>query len=283
VREQVPIARPDGPRVWEIAAISAGDAATPAVVMEIRDVTEEALSLRVKTDFVANASHELRTPIASMRMALETLTGLGDDDGAMRDRLMSMLTSNVARMEEMVRDLMDLSRLESPEAGLRIETVKVSEVADDLRLDFQAACAQRGLRLAFDLDPALEALRTDRMLLGLVLGNLIDNATKFAFEGSEVRVVGRPIGGAEGAARGVRFEVIDQGVGIPLEQQARIFERYYQVDEARDGARIRRGTGLGLAIVKHAVRRLGGSVRVQSIWHQGTTMTVELPGALPAT
>jgi PAS domain S-box-containing protein len=289
VREQVPVARADGPRVWEIAAApvdgtgQAPGGAFPAVI-EIRDVTEQARSLQVKTDFVANASHELRTPIASMRIALETLGNLGEEDRAMRDRLLGMLSGSVGRMEEMVRDLMDLSRLESPEAAVRIEPAPASEVAAGLTADFAVACRQRDLKLAFDLDPALERMVTDRKLLGLILGNLIDNATKFAFEGTEIRIVGRPLGvPGNGSVRGVRLEVIDRGVGIPLNQQARIFERYYQVDAARDGGRLRRGTGLGLAIVKHAVRRLGGTIRVQSVWQQGTTMTVELPGALPAT
>jgi signal transduction histidine kinase len=84
----------------------------------------------------------------------------------------------------------------------------------------------------------------------------------------------------DGGLAGVRLEVIDRGVGIPLDQQQRVFERYYQVDAARTPGQPRRGTGLGLAIVKHAVRRLGGTVRVQSLWQQGTTMIVELPGCV---
>jgi two-component system, OmpR family, phosphate regulon sensor histidine kinase PhoR len=193
---------------------------------------------------------------------------------------MSMLSGNVARLEEMVRDLLDLSRLESPEAALRIEPAPGSELARGLSEDFSNACRQRSLTLVFDLDPALERVRTDRKLLGLILSNLIDNATKFAFEGTEIRVVGRPLAPQNGGLAGVRLEVIDRGVGIPLNQQSRVFERYYQVDQARDGGRIRRGTGLGLAIVKHAVRRLGGTIRVNSVWQQGTTMVVELPGCL---
>lgn len=281
VRERVRVRRPDGPRVWDVSAVPAGrgaggQAAVHPVVMEVRDVTEEARSLQVKTDFVANASHELRTPLASMRLALETLSGLGDDDGPMRERLMAMLSGNVARMEEMVRDLLDLSRLESPEATVRTEPAPGSELARMLAADFAAVCQQRNLTLTFDFDPALEGMRTDRKLLGLILGNLIDNATKFAFEGTEIRVVGRPLADHEG----VRLEVIDRGIGIPLDQQARVFERYYQVDQARGSGQVRRGTGLGLAIVKHAVRRLGGTIKVQSVYHQGTTMTVELPGVL---
>jgi signal transduction histidine kinase len=146
---------------------------------------------------------------------------------------------------------------------------------------------------------------TDRKLLTLMLRNLIENATKFAFEGSEVRVAGTlieahlpPAAGAIAASggessigpvsRGVaRFEVIDKGIGIPIGQQDRVFERFYQVDPARAGGGSpgKRGTGLGLAIVKHAAKALGGRVGLKSVWGQGTTAWAEVPvqfGSAPA-
>jgi signal transduction histidine kinase len=109
-----------------------------------------------------------------------------------------------------------------------------------------------------------------------VVRNLIDNATKFAYERTAVVVSVERLGPA-----GIRIRVSDQGVGIPLGQQQRIFERFYQVDPSRAGFAVRRGTGLGLAIVKHAVKLLGGNIGVESVWKQGTTMTVELQNCLP--
>ena len=124
-------------------------------------------------------------------------------------------------------------------------------------------------------------MRTDRNLITIVLRNLIENAIKFSDEHEEVLVRGlcEP-GESEHVPDICVFEVIDHGEGIPLPMQQRIFERFYQVDQSRDGSKIARGTGLGLAIVKHAVRTLGGSIKVKSVWQRGTTMRVELPGAL---
>jgi two-component system phosphate regulon sensor histidine kinase PhoR len=273
--------RPEGMRVFEVfVAPLARAAAAPGSIMTLRDVTELARSVQVRTDFVVNASHELRTPIAALRLAADALEDGGSDDPAMQKRILGMISGHVARLEELTKDLLDLSRLESPELSIASEPVAASALADELTVLFAGACRQRGLTLAFDLEPALEAMQSDRRLLLLILKNLIENSTKFADEGSTIRIVGRAIpNGAWGSAR---FEVIDKGLGIPLNQQDRIFERFYQIDEARSGqAGARRGTGLGLAIVKHAVRTLGGQVRVQSVWKQGTTMIVDLPGCLP--
>ncbi|MEX2218164.1 MAG: ATP-binding protein [Phycisphaerales bacterium] len=272
--DQVTFRRASGPRTWEVRGIPLrAEGAEPAMVLlAFRDVTEGARALQVRADFVANASHELRTPITAIRMALETLDMAGPDE-ATRARVMAMVGTQVARLEELVRDLLDLSRLES-EAEVRHEPVALEEVAGALRARFARAIAERRLTLEFAIAPAAATVRSDRRLLELILGNLVENSAKFAFEGTAVRVTA---GGAGAGA--LVLEVIDRGIGIPLDQQERVFERFYQVDTARSGAR--RGSGLGLAIAKHAARRLGGSIRVQSVWQQGTTMTVELPGAAP--
>ncbi len=303
-QERVRIARADGVAVFEASAVpvpapadargGAPQAVFP-VVITLRDVTELSRAVQVKSDFVANASHELRTPIAALRIAVETLQSEAPEDSAMRDRLLSVIESNTTRLEEMVRDLLDLSRLESPDVPVRVGPVPASELREALSPLFEPVCRERSLSLVFDFAPELEGMRTDRDLLSLILKNLIENATKFAYEHTDVRVVGRAAGGASpdggrgggggcggSNGRAVRFDVIDQGIGIPLSQQQRIFERYYQVDPSRTGMSPGRGSGLGLAIVKHAVRNLGGAVRVHSVWKQGTTMTVELPGVLPA-
>lgn len=258
-----------GPRLWDATATPIGDG---MVVLELRDVTALATATSLKTDFVANASHELRTPLASIKAAIETLQDAGPDDAAMSARLLRMIAENAQRLEELTRDLLDLSRLESPDAAVEMRPVRASDLAADLASTFEGVCAERQLTLAFELSPEVERLRTDPRLLGLILRNLIENSTKFAYEGTTVRVAAEPTG-----AEGVRWRVIDEGIGIPLGQQQRVFERFYQVDMSRAGGQERRGTGLGLAIVKHAVRALRGTIRVDSVWKQGTTMTVDLP------
>lgn len=253
-----------------------------AVVLTLRDITELATAVQLKTDFVANASHELRTPLSSIRAAVETMADGAWDDHAMRGRLAQLIAQNVERLEEMVRDLLDLSRLESPEAPVQSVPVDLREVFAHLRETFGTEAAERSLTLAFEPAPGTTALRTDPRLLHLILKNLLENAIKFAYAGTTVRVHAERAGEIDDPTRrvGLRLRVIDRGIGIPLANQQRIFERFYQVDPARSGGAPRRGTGLGLAIVKHAVKVLGGTITVDSIWKEGTTMTVELPGVI---
>lgn len=257
------------------------------VVLTLLDVTELATAVQLKSDFAANASHELRTPIAAIKGAVDTM-GPAADDPAMTARLRQIIAQHVVRLQDLVDDLLDLSRLESAEGRPDTEPLALPDLAASLTEFFDQRHAERGTRLEFDLDPALDRMRTDPRLLELILRNLIDNALKFARDGTAVRIVARatevePAPDAPGAAdepaglTGARFRVIDQGIGIPLAHQQRIFERFYQVDPSRDGHLRRRGTGLGLAIVKHALRRLGGRISVESVWQQGTTMTFEIP------
>ena len=287
-RRQIRLTLDGATRFYEVAAIPirSGIASEPAprrsgVVLTIKDVHELARTLQLRTDFAANASHELRTPIASLRAAIDTAKGPAQGDPDMRARLLVVLDNNIARLEEIVSDLLDLSHLESEGGPVRTDRFDALEMADALDTMFASACRKRDLTIVFEIDPGLRAMRTDRKLLLLVLRNLIDNATKFAFEHTTIRVTGVPIGSPDPAGGeallGVRFTVSDRGVGIPLKHQHRVFERFFQVDESRARVGTRRGSGLGLAIVRHAMLRLGGEITVESVWQEGTTMTTEIP------
>ncbi len=259
-------------------------------VVTLRDVTELIKAADLKADFAANASHELRTPIASIRAAAETLQGPARSDPAMLERLTGMIGANAARLEALVNDLLDLSRLESGDTPPALAEVDLHAVIDQQREQFEPICRRKSLRIEADLDPAARTVRTDPVLLELILRNLIENALKFTRPDTAVTVTARPASvpadpvnpPPPGADRpdGLCLAVRDRGPGIPLGQQQRIFERFYQVDRARAGGSAQRGTGLGLAIVKHAARRLGGSVRVDSVYEQGATMIVELPNCV---
>jgi two-component system phosphate regulon sensor histidine kinase PhoR len=290
-RGRVRVVTPLGLRTFQVTATpvpAAWGAGVFGAVLTLRDVTELDQAVQVKTDFVANASHELRTPVAAIRSAAETLEAAAGDP-AMSARLRGMIVSHAERLEEMLRDLLDLSRLESPDMPLAIETIDLNALERNLRNLSEQACTERNLTLSFEIDEELIGLRTDRKVLTLILRNLVENATKFAHEGTLVRVRGEVVEEepSESEARRVvvRFEVVDKGVGIPLAQQERVFERYYQVDQARTGtgstaggaAGWKRGTGLGLAIVKHAAKALGGRTGLVSVWGQGTTVFAELP------
>ncbi|HSG66431.1 MAG TPA: ATP-binding protein, partial [Gammaproteobacteria bacterium] len=246
-------------------------AALGGAVMTFRDITELSRAVTLKADFAANASHELRTPIASIKGAAETLMGPAKDDERMAGRLIEMIASNAGRLELLARDLLDLSKLEADDLPVAVRDVDLNELMGSVFGELSAGAERRNLRLATEFAEGLGVIRSDPALLKLMLRNLVSNAIKFAHEGTVVRVVARvdtvPIDRTIGAPesldethRGLVLEVIDKGVGIPIEHQQRVFERFYQVDEARSGTAAKRGTGLGLAIVKHAARRLGGAV-----------------------
>ena len=209
-------------------------------------------------------------PIAAIKGAAETLS-IAQGDEAMRNKLVGMIENHVLRLEEMISDLLDLSKLESEAMRLELKPVSLGTLVEEMAELLDDLCAKRKVSLAFEIDSACETIRTDRRLLVLIAKNLIENAAKFTAEGTAVRVEARP-GERPGSCV---IRVSDHGPGIPLAQQQRIFERFYQVDPARSGAQ--RGTGLGLAIVKHAARLLDGTVEVESVWQQGTTMIVTLP------
>lgn len=264
----VRLPNPDGVKVCDVSIVPLTDEAPAGVVVTLRDITALDGALQLKTDFVANASHELRTPIAAIKGAAETLSIAGNDE-QMRNRFIGMIEAHVVRLEDMVSDLLDLSKLESESMAIETKPVNMTELAGELSQLLYDLCTKRDVEIEFDIHEDATTITSDRRLLVLILKNLIENATKFTSEGSPVSVSIRPIGDAW------EFRVTDRGQGIPLQQQQRIFERFYQVDPARSGAQ--RGTGLGLAIVKHAVRLLQGDVDVESVWNQGTTMVVNLP------
>ena len=252
-------------------------------VITFRDITELSRAMTLKTDFVANASHELRTPIASIKVAVETLSGPAKDDPQMSSRLIEMITNNADRLEL-------LSKAESEDQSVQIELVNVHELVSQLLDGFSSPASRKDLELIAEIEPGIEEIATDSSLIALILRNLIQNAIKFAHEGTAVRVVIRasqvfperesPIPAKLGYPMGIELSVVDRGVGIPIAHQQRIFERFYQVDAARAGSGARRGTGLGLAIVKHAAKSLGGTIRIESAPQIGTTMCVRLPRCL---
>ena len=271
-----------GPRILEVETEPVRRAeGGPVLVMSLRDITEQATALQLKTDFVANASHELRTPLTSIKAAAETLHEIGDESPEVRRRLVSLIASNAERLEELARDLLDLSSLETPGAESALEPVDLFDLAEDLQELFEPVGAPRRVTLRLELDERLHNLITDPRLLRLVLRNLLDNALKFAYEDTSVVIRGTVNTNPDkpGKPLDARLEVIDRGIGIPIALQQRIFERFFQADTARSGAKSR-GTGLGLAIVKHALRALGGTIQVTSVWQQGTTMTVLLPASV---
>jgi len=261
-------------------------------VLTFRDITELSRAMTLKADFAANASHELRTPIASIKGAAETLMGPARDDPRMLSRLIEMISSNASRLELLAQDLLDLSKLEAEDLPVDVRDVDLDSLVDSVFAEFAPSAQRREVRLRHENPSGISTIRTDPSLLKLMLRNLVSNAIKFAHEGTSVRVVASiervpidrtstPPDSLDPEHAGLVVSVRDKGVGIPLEHQKRVFERFYQVDEARSGTAAKRGTGLGLAIVKHAARRLGGNVTLESVYQSGTTISIGLPRCVP--
>ncbi len=236
-------------------------------VVTFLDMTEIRRLETVRKDFVANASHELKTPLTALRGFAETL--LEDDvPPPMRSSFLQSIRDNTLRLQRLVDDLLDLSRLESGGWRARKEEVDLGPLVEDIVLDFAALAEERGV--AVELEGGAMVL-ADPQGLEQVLKNLVDNAIRYTPAGGRVRVEVR-----EGDPR-VRVAVRDTGVGIPSAALPRIFERFYRVDPAR--SRAEGGTGLGLAIVRHLVHAMGGEVWAESELGQGTTVFFTLAPA----
>jgi two-component system phosphate regulon sensor histidine kinase PhoR len=249
--------------------------ATGGSLLLLRDVTTMAMAVQMKTDFVANASHELRTPIAAIKIAMETLRDVYGDDPDQAERCVNIIEGHIRRLEELLRDLLDLSRLESPDAAPKLADVKPWDLFAIVRSTLGPTAREKGVDLRFnERTGGADTFRSDERLLNLVLKNLVENSVKFTPAGGSISVTltwtefhNRPA---------VVLKVTDTGCGIPPEHLDRVFERFYQVDSARSGT-AGRGTGLGLAIVKHAVAALDGVVNLESTVGVGTTVTCTLP------
>jgi signal transduction histidine kinase len=237
-------------------------------LMVLRDVTQARMIDSVRRDFVANASHELKTPVASIRALAETLATASSNDPAEVPRFAAQLEREAIRLSRIVSDLLDLSRLETEEVTGgegRLDRL----VAEEVRR-VQHRAEEAGLTIQSRLgQPVL--VRLSARDLSLLARNLLENAVQYTRPGGTIEVWVR-------AEKGTAVLVVrDTGIGIPAREQARIFERFYRVDRAR--SRETGGTGLGLSIVKHIVENHGGTVRVQSELGQGSTFTVRLPAA----
>lgn len=246
-----------------------------ARLLVLTDVSELARAMQVKTDFAANASHELRTPLAAILGAVETLLQMDLAANAVpAGQFLQMIHRHAARMQAMVADLLDLSRLESSPDQFKPQRLAIRNELSELETRHAEHLEAKGLRWEAQIEPGVETLSANAHLLRLALDNLVDNAIKFTEPGGRVGVSVRQAAAANGAGRSIAIEVADTGCGIPPEHQSRVFERFYQVEAARSGSL--RGTGLGLSIVRHAVAAMHGRVDLRSTPGQGTTVTVEL-------
>jgi len=233
----------------------------------VQDLTELRRLETVRRDFIANLSHELRTPVTSLKALTETLNeGAIDQPSVARD-FVSKMNVEVDRLAQMVQEMGELSRIESGEAPLKQSPVNIGDVAARVVKRLQAQADRAGLQVRLDIASGLPSVSADEARIEQVLVNLMHNAIKFTPPGGTVNIAAKADGDM------LVVSVSDTGVGISADDLPRVFERFYKADRARAGG----GTGLGLAIAKHVVEAHGGKIWVESVEGRGATFSFGLP------
>ncbi len=226
---------------------------------------------RLKSDFVANVSHDLKTPLSLIRMFAETLELGRVPDEARRREYYAVLTRESERLTRLIDNVLDFSRIESGRQRYDIAPGPVEPVVHEVLDSFRHPLAQQGFAVDVDIAPDLPEVPLDAEAVKQALANLLDNAMKYSADRRKIRVAAR----REGA--GVAIEVADEGVGIPVSERERIFEKFYRI--GRSETQGRRGSGVGLALVKHIVEAHRGRVTVEGAPGEGSRFTLHLPGA----
>ncbi len=260
-----PTELPLGERTLLISARALPDG---GAVLAVMDLTTRRRLETIRRDFVANVSHELKTPLTVISGFAETLRDrdVPDED---RQRFLATIEANTRRMQRIVDDLLDLSRYESGGWRPHVVSNDLASIVTDVFTSVRRAADAKGLVLVFDAPPDARRVDADPTALRQVLANLVENAVRHTVHGGVTVRADAPSQG------GTTIQVADTGRGIPLEHLGRIFERFYRADAAR--SRDEGGTGLGLSIVRHLVDAHGGSVRADSTVGHGTTITVHFP------
>jgi two-component system phosphate regulon sensor histidine kinase PhoR len=252
-------------------------------ILRLHDLSDIKRTEQMRADFVANVSHELKTPLTTLIGYIETLRGAARGDEEARARFLSVMESQAARMNNLVDDLLSLSRIQLEEHMPPTGRVGLADVLGATSDALAETAKARGQTIALDIPDDVPVVIGDRHELIQVFQNLIDNAVKYGAENSTIRVAATRAAPAAGMALRpgdagvVAVAVADEGEGIARQHLPRLTERFYRVDPAR--SRELGGTGLGLAIVKHIVHRHRGELRVESALGKGTTFTVYLPAA----
>jgi two-component system phosphate regulon sensor histidine kinase PhoR len=260
---QARIARLEGASIEGVAAI-----------LTLHDITALKLAEQMRADFVANAGHELKTPLASLVGFIETLLGAARDDAAARERFLGIMRGEAGRMTRLVDDLLSLSRIELNEHVAPTSRVAVGPLIEQVADALELRAGDRGMALNLDLPEDLPDVNGDEDELAQVFQNLIDNAIKYSKPQTAITITASRAERVPAANGWVRVAVTDRGDGIPSEHLPRLTERFYRVDTAR--SRELGGTGLGLAIVKHILNRHRGRLEISSTLGAGSTFTVWL-------
>jgi two-component system, OmpR family, sensor histidine kinase SenX3 len=266
IRESELILRPSRGQRRDVAARVA-PLGSRLVLVLVEDRTRERRIDAIRRDFVANVSHELKTPVGALNLLAEAVAEAADDPEAVQ-RFSSRMRVESHRLTRLVQQIIELSRLQGDDPLDHADPLSVEDIAERAIDRVRVDAADKGVTVAFVGADGLEVMGNAEQLV-VALGNLVENAIAYSPSGTRVAVSARRSGDE------IDIVVTDHGVGIPLAELDRIFERFYRVDPAR--ARATGGTGLGLSIVKHVAMTHGGEVRVWSVEGEGSTFTLVLP------
>ena len=252
-----------------ISAVKSLPGHDPKTMLVFHDVTRLKKLERMRVDFVANVTHEIKTPLTAISGFVETLERGAIDDPDKAKQFLQTIRENTLRLNRLVDDLLTLSNIELGESALHLEGVVVGDVLDKALTLIQTKAAVKNVILRTDLATDLPAIRADRDRAVQIFLNILDNAVKFSPDGGQVSVTAAQVGD------GVTVKIIDQGPGIPGSEIPRLGERFYRVDKMR--SRDMGGTGLGLSIVKHLMKAHGGTMEIESALGYGTTVSLHFP------
>jgi two-component system phosphate regulon sensor histidine kinase PhoR len=264
------------PRTFEIVAVPLAEphSEPQGVVAVLHDITRLKKLENIRKDFVANVSHEFRTPLTSIQGFAETLL-----DGALEDeknnrRFLEIIRSHAIQLGNLTQDLLTLASLESETFILRRSAVDLAKLVREVAESTSLRRSEKRIELAVSIKDSVPLVQADQEKLRQVLTNLLDNAIKFTPQEGRIWIEGDYLEGRDA----VELHVRDTGPGIPFSDLPRVFERFYRVDKAR--SRDQGGTGLGLAIVKHIVEGHGGRVEARSVLGKGADFVVMLPAGI---
>ena len=254
---------------FAVTVASVRAAQTSGAVIVLHDITDLRKLERVRRDFVANVSHEFKTPLTAIQGFAETLLAGALDDPLNRLRFLEIILEHSRRLARLTDDLLKLSKMDADRLELEVRRLSVSQFVESCIETTQRPAAEKDLRISVNLQQSLPDIAADRRRLAEVLQNLLDNAMQYTAAGGQIMV------SASADDSEVTFTVSDTGIGIPKADQPRIFERFYRVDVAR--SREVGGTGLGLSIAKHLVEAHGGRIWVESEVGQGSQFRFTVP------
>lgn len=268
------------PRSLLVSATLLSDEPSAGVVIMIHNLSEVRRLEAMRRDFVANVSHELKTPLSSIKAYAETLSNGGINDEANRDRFVQQIEEQADRLSQLISDLLSLARIEQGNQLLDLRRIKLEDVVSLCVREQKRAADKKNITLVTQPCAETAYVEADEDSLRQIFINLVDNAIKYTPKDGQVTVSweheqGKANGETDASIRYIAVRVEDTGIGIPDEMHERVFERFFRVDKAR--SRELGGTGLGLAIVKHLAQSFGGGVSVTTREEGGSCFTVRLP------